>query len=265
MISIVLVTFNRLHLLKRSFRDVLSRTSPLTRQIIIWNNNSTDGTGEYLSNSKDKRMHVVNHSENIGTNAYARAFKLATEPYLIELDDDVIEAPQNWDVVLLENFKKAASIGYLASNIIDDGKSVSSQVIHHRDLHLYQEKKVNGVKVLEGPTGGWCTMTSREIYDEVGGFRENKRFRFWHEDAAYAAAVRKSGYTCALLKDLKVFHASGPAYSSDPVLEATKLNYYSWRDRRVARRTRIKQVLERIPLIHGLNRKLRLYQPPKRS
>ena len=237
----------------------------MTKQIVIWDNASTDGTRDYLSMLDDPRIQVVNGPENVGTNAYARGFRLATEPYLIELDDDVIDAPRNWDQTLLESFQKLGSVAYLAANVIDDGQSVAAEIMYRRDRHLYTSRQVNGVRILDGPTGGWCTVTSRAIYDEVGGFRENNRFTFWHEDGAYARAVRRAGYEIAVLEELKVFHASGPAYSSNPEIEEAKSKYYSWRDRRRARRIAIKRVLEAVPLVRALNRRFHFYRPPEES
>ena len=69
MIAVVVVTHNRLHLLRRCVDDVLWRTSDKTREIILWNNASEDGTREYLETLDDPRLRIVHHSENIGTNA----------------------------------------------------------------------------------------------------------------------------------------------------------------------------------------------------
>ena len=47
--------------------------------IVIWNNASTDGTTEYLESLDHPRITVVNHDENIGQSAYARAFRALPE------------------------------------------------------------------------------------------------------------------------------------------------------------------------------------------
>ena len=56
MIAIVVITYNRLHLLRRCFEDVLRRTSDKTSEIIIWDNASADGTREYLDALDDPRL-----------------------------------------------------------------------------------------------------------------------------------------------------------------------------------------------------------------
>lgn len=264
MISIILVTYNRLHLLRKCVENVLFRTSDKTREIIIWNNGSTDGTKEYLDDLKEIRLKIVHHKTNIGTNAFARAFSLANSDsdYFIELDDDVIDAPYEWDRYLLDAFLKLPNMGFLAANVVDDGKSIAADVMYRRDKYLYECKNINGVNIMFGPTGGWCTMTSREIYGRVGGFKENPQFTFWHEDGAYVAALKKSGYSFGILKDLKVFHASGPYYSADENIRKEKEKYYTWRTkaRRVqARKDMVKKLLNNIKLIRMLNNKYHFY------
>src|SRR5262249_39274156 len=105
-IAIVVLTHNRVHLLQKCVEDVLLRTSEATREIVIWDNPSPDATGEYLRSLDDPRIRVVLNEENIGQNAYARAFKLTTAPYFIELDDDVVSAPAGWDAMMLDAFKR---------------------------------------------------------------------------------------------------------------------------------------------------------------
>jgi GT2 family glycosyltransferase len=260
MISIVLVTCNRLHLLKRCSESVIANVSPDVKEIIVWDNASSDGTAEFLSSLRDPRLMVLRSPSNIGTNAYARAFRRATQPYMIELDDDVIDAPQYWDRAMKEAFQAIPQAGFLAANIVDDGKSIASNIFYRVDKHRFTPDVVAGVKVLRGPIGGYCTMTSREVYDRVGGFQEDKRFIFWHEDAAYAGAVGRAGYQTLILQDIKVFHASGPAYSTDAAVDAAKDQYYSWRDRQKARRDWVKKLLDQLPPIRSMNRRYGWYQ-----
>ena len=93
-IAIVAVTYNRLHLLRQCVENVLQRTSDAAREIVVWNNASTDGTTEYLNALGDPRITVVNHDENIGVNAYSLVFPRTSADYFIELDDDVVDAPE---------------------------------------------------------------------------------------------------------------------------------------------------------------------------
>lgn len=258
-IAIVVLTYNRVHLLRQCVENVLARSSPRTSEIVIWNNASSDGTAEYLDSLTDERIRVVNHDHNIGQSAYGRAFRLTSSAYMVELDDDIIDAPQDWDSTLLAAFRRLPEIGFLAANLVDNPFDTTAQVMYHRNAHLYSRRDVNGVRLKFGPTGGGCSMTSRELHDRVGGFRENPKQVFWLEDAAYIADIEKIGYHAAYLDDLRVLHAGGPHYAATP---PEKEQY--WRDfwRRVERRKAVKRILLRVPLLPRLNARYRWFEPP---
>lgn len=261
MISVVVVTYNRLHLLRRCVDDVLGRVSGQTREIVIWNNGSDDGTRAYLDGLHEPRLQIVHHPENIGTNAYAPAFGLTTQEYLVELDDDVIEAPARWDERLLDAFSRIPQIGYLSANLVDDPNDSASRYMTYlrEERGAYTRREVDGVSILEGPTGGGCTMTSRELYERVGGFRQHETLTFWHEDADYVRRVHRLGYGSGVLEGLRVWHAGGPYYS-EPT--QAKLEFHEEHARATARKDLIKRVLLRAPFVAALNARHEWFDPP---
>jgi GT2 family glycosyltransferase len=262
MISVVVLTYNRVHLLRQCVENVLTHTSEATHEIIVWNNASTDGTREYLDSVSEPRLRVVHHPENIGQNAYAKAFTMATQPYLIELDDDVIDAPARWDETMLDGFRKLPNVGFLAANLEDDPHDEAAHVMHHVRPHLYTSVTENGIRLLKGPTGGGCAITSRELYDKVGGFREKNGEVFFLEDAAFIADIERLGFEAAFLEDLRVHHAGGAYYSVPP---PEKRKYWSRHHRRHARRSAAKRLLLRVPLVRPLNARYGWFRTPDES
>lgn len=265
MIAIVVVTHNRLHLLRSCVADVLGRTSDKTKEIVIWDNGSVDGTREYLTSLGDTRIRAVTHPENIGMSAYARAFALVSQDYLVELDDDVIEAPPRWDETLLEGFRRIPKVGYLAASLIDDPNDTASQYIKYlrEERRLYTRHEIDGIAFLEGPAGGSCTMTSRQLYERVGGFGEkpkSARSVYWREDARYVRKIQRLGYRSAVLEDLSVWHAGGAYYSGEWPAAKNAFHLRQWRID--ARKNAVKRVLLRIPYVAGLNRRYRWFEPP---
>ena len=237
------------------------RTSPATREVVIWDNASEDGTRAYLAGVDDPRFTVVHHEDNIGTNAYARAVALTSAPYIVEVDDDVIEAPHGWDRAMHDAFVKIPSIGYLVADLKQDpNDSAYCYLQHVKDKgDVFTRKEVAGVRILEGPTGGGCAMTSREIYDRVGGFRQHRKLVFWHEAGAYVRDLRKHGYRTAYLEDLKVWHAGSPYYSDPP---RAKLEFHEHRARALARKNLVKALILRMPFASALNARYRWFDPP---
>jgi len=258
-IAIVVLTYNRQHLLRRCVENVLFRTSPKTREIVIWNNGSSDGTRDYLNTLAEPRLRVVHYDRNIGQNAYALAFRDTDSDYLLEVDDDIVDAPQDWDTTLLDAYERLPTIGYLAANLRDDEHDVNANILYRRDAHLYSVIERDGVTLKVGPVGGGCTMTSRELYDRVGGFKQSKKHVFWLEDAAYITDIARLGYEAAYLEPLKVLHAGGPYYSElSPEKRAYWKHYYARR----ARRDAVKRFLVRVPFVARLNARRGWFVPP---
>jgi O-antigen biosynthesis protein len=260
-IAIVVITHNRLHLLRRCVEGVLARTSDKTKEIVIWDNASLDGTREYLDALQEPRVHAVCHPENIGMNAYAQAISLTSQDYLVELDDDVIEAPPRWDEKLLDAFLRIPKIGYLAANLVDDPNDSASQYIKYlREVRsAYVRREVDGIAILQGPTGGSCTMTSRELYERVGGFGQKPTSIYWREDARYVRNIHRLGYQSAVLEGLRVWHAGSPYYSKT----APAKNAFHARQARItARKDFLKRLLLRIPFVTRLNARRGWFQPP---
>jgi GT2 family glycosyltransferase len=261
MIAMVVLTYNRLHLLRACVENVLLRTSEATSTIIIWNNGSTDGTTEYLSSLDHPKIRVVNHPENIGQSGYARAFKETTEPYLLELDDDMIDAPQDWDRKMLEAYQALPKVGFLQARLADDGFSPGSDLFYRINRHLYELKEHEGFKIWQGgPVGGGCTITDRELHDRVGGFIENSKLVFFYEDQEYVQAIRKLGYETAVLDDIEVFHAGGEHYAE---VVPEKFVFWEHRDRVKRRKDAIKRALLVVPFVRPLNARRGWFQPPE--
>jgi GT2 family glycosyltransferase len=258
-VGVVVLTHNRVHLLRQCVENVLARASSATREIIIWDNGSTDGTGAYLDSLDEPRIRVVHSERNIGQNGYAKGFAMTTAAFLVELDDDVVGAPPDWDLVLLEAYRKLPGIGFLAADLEDDPHDVATHYRYRIRPHEYVPYQVNGVNLLKGPTGGACAMTSRELYVRVGGFRQDKKRVFWQEEPAYIEDIGRLGYEPAVLADLKIHHTGGTYYGAMSQEKSAFWESY-WRMR--ARREAVKKILFRLPFFRRLNARFGWFLAP---
>jgi GT2 family glycosyltransferase len=161
--------------------------------------------------------------------------------------------------MLLSAFLRLPTVGFLAADLEDDPHDVAANYRYRIRPHEYARVEENGVRLLRGPTGGGCAMTSREIYDRVGGFREQKDLVFFTEDATYIEDLRAHGYEAAILRDLKVHHTGGPYYAPET---KEKREYWARWNRRRARRAAIKALLFRLPLFGRANARFGWFTPP---
>jgi GT2 family glycosyltransferase len=176
-IAVIILTYNRVHLLEQCVQNVLARVSADTSEILIWDNGSTDGTSEYLKTLTAAKLTVVSNASNIGLNAYDPAIAMTTAEYIIGLDEDVVDAPLEWDRALMRGFDQLPEIGFLATNLVNNPHDVTSQIMFGKHAELYRIVDRGGVRVKEeGPVGGWCALTSRSLYSRIGtGTRHTSR------------------------------------------------------------------------------------------
>lgn len=121
-VAAILVTYNRLELLKKSINALENQSFPL-EHIIIINNNSNDGTDSYLEKYRgNKKYIVVNSNENLGgaggfNLGMKKAYNNTDDDYFWIMDDDTIP-----EVEALQNLLNSANFlndqfGYLCSNV----------------------------------------------------------------------------------------------------------------------------------------------------
>jgi GT2 family glycosyltransferase len=151
-------------------------------------------------------------------------------------------------------------IGFLAANLADNPHDATAHYMYHRNAHKYRIVEENGIRLKVGPTGGGCTITSRELHDRVGGFKQSPKYTWWLEDAEYIADIEKLGYRAAYLDELKVVHAGGPYYAAP---SPEKARYMQDRRREIERKNRVKRVLLALPFVPQLNRHFRWFEPPE--
>jgi GT2 family glycosyltransferase len=256
-IAVVVLTYNRLPLLRRCVENVIARASAAVSEIVIWDNGSSDGSAAYLEGLDEPRVRVVRSPTNVGMVAYGRAFAMTSAPYLVQLDDDVVDAPPGWDTTLLQTYERLPTFGYLAADVVDDPHDRLSHERHH--VHQYETVVVNGIRLHEGPTGGWCTITSRRIYDDVGGLPTRSRRIYFSTDTIYVHKLLDAGYRVAILPSLVVRHEGERLGAPRP---PAKRAFFEREDRIDRWKDRVKSVLLVIPGVRAANARRGWFRDP---
>ncbi|MFC6169211.1 glycosyltransferase family 2 protein [Loigolactobacillus jiayinensis] len=120
-VTAVIVTYNRLSLLKESIAAVLAQTYSVTELLVI-NNHSTDGTTEYLATISDPRVQIINASKNLGgsggfTLGLQHGFNDTTSDLVWLMDDDTIPDTTSLAELVAAADSLNGQFGFLSSNI----------------------------------------------------------------------------------------------------------------------------------------------------
>lgn len=212
LISIFIITHNRVDFLKQCLEALLLSLKNINYELIIWDNNSTDGTKEYLGTLDNKNIKILTSEINIGTNAKGKAAEICKGEFIAGIDDDVLSFPDNWLIDLVSAFKSVPRMGYLSTDVIQNEHTTGAKP----QESIYQnESFANGKYVIQfGPAGGWCFIVSRKVYNRVGNFADISGRIFFSEDGDFLNRLKSIGFRFGILKDLKVFHATGDYYNS---------------------------------------------------
>lgn len=204
-IAAIVVTFNRLELLKKVVGGLRNQTRK-PDQIIIVNNSSSDGTSEWLAAQSDL---LVITQENLGSSGgqYAGA-KYAWEngfDFIWLMDDDVVAEPQCLEIMF--SFRNKVDIicplrynsdevyfnDITKINFSNPLKSIWAKIICPSDL----ENELISVEgfTFEGP------LFSREVIDEIG--LPELGFFIYADDTEFSVRAYKKGLKAAIARDAR--------------------------------------------------------------
>ena len=113
LLSVVMSTYNRLQMLPEAVESVLTQSFGDFEFIII-DDNSTDGTFDYLHSLCDDRIKLFKNVENRGcTFNYHIAQNIAKGKYIAHIDDDDISLPARFEkqISFLESNKEISLLG----------------------------------------------------------------------------------------------------------------------------------------------------------
>ena len=164
LVSIVLPTYKRAHLLPSAIRSVLSQTYG-NLELIVVDDNSPDATRDVAASFSDPRIRYVRNEPNLKLpRALNRGFSLARGAYLTWTSDDNLygeNAIERMVEVLQKRKCDFVYADYYAFTDLDPtGRPL--EIHHHRLPHTLQLEKGNHV--------GACFMYTRGVYEAVGEY-----------------------------------------------------------------------------------------------
>ena len=206
----VIVTYNRLALLKECIQAVRQQSEPVTAIVVI-NNASTDGTGDFLRSIADDRLTVKTFEKNMGGAAgFAEGIAIATRQgadAVWIMDDDTIPEAETLSV-LTQTLEAHEDAGYVCSKVVWKDGSVHMMnipgYVSHEPLQdgLYAIRSASFVSLL----------IPCKIVREVG--LPYKEFFIWVDDAEYTSRIYKAGYKGYLNNNSFVLHKTGANYGA---------------------------------------------------
>lgn len=272
----VLVTYNRKECLRRLLR-ALEKQSYSLSGIFIFNNNSKDGTKEYLKSKEYKEYHkgqkqsknlVFNSSQNLGgSGGFANAIQMASQldyDYLWIMDDDVLPEQNCLELLLkkLVDYKVKVAIpsrndDYYKDRICKsfDFKNVLKYCPYSRKNIIQYPLTKDVYYVADMPFEG--PLINIDLIRKVG--IPNEGFFLEYDDSDYAQRLQK--YSRIIYVTHAVLHRQLAKNQINS--KANKKDLYNWRtyyvlrnniifDRKYGQNIGVRIISPRLLLIHKL-------------
>lgn len=220
-IDCVVVTYNRLELLKENLTRLQLQTYPI-RTICVINNNSNDGTREYLEQfNHNKKFNIRHLKENIGgAGGFAKGIELCAinrADWIWIMDDDTI--PEVDALEKLMPYTGIDHIGYVNSQVLwTDGQphlmniprplkdqSRKMKVFHGHEAIANDAQLIHNASFVSLLINGDMPWKLGLPFSE---------FFIWCDDAEYTLRITDAGY-------------HGIHTISSTVIHKTKTNYES--------------------------------------
>jgi len=196
LVSIVLPTYKRAHVLPSAIQSVLNQTYT-NLELIIVDDNSPDATREVVASFDDPRIRYVRNEPNLKLpRALNRGFSLARGEYLTWTSDDNLYG-ENAIQRMVEVLQGGGcdfiyADYYLFADLDADGRPLDS---HHSKLPgQVQLEKSNHI--------GACFMYTRGVYEAVGEYDPEL---FLVEDYDYFMRIAKRFRLCHIPEPLYYF------------------------------------------------------------
>ncbi|CUH96257.1 hypothetical protein P22_2347 [Propionispora sp. 2/2-37] len=206
--SIIILTYNKLKYTKKCIESIRAYTTPGTYEIIVVDNNSTDGTVQWLKKQQDIR--VIFNKENKGfPKGCNQGMEVARGNNIMLLNNDVI-VTQYWLDNLLKALYSDPQIG--AVGPVTNNSSYGQKInVNYKSIEQMQNfaKEYNISNPMRWDKRlkliGFCLVLKREVMDRVGLLDEMFSPGNF-EDDDYSVRIRRAGYHLLLCRDTFIHH-----------------------------------------------------------
>lgn len=215
--SIIILTHNKLEYTKKCIESIRKYTQSGTYEMIIIDNNSTDGTTDWLRRQKDLR--VIYNKKNVGfPKGCNQGIEVAKGDNILLLNNDTV-VTSNWLANLTKCLYSSEDIGAVGAitNNCSYYQAINVQYKSLDEMHAFASKHNQSNPQLweeRLKLVGFCMLIKREVIDKIGLLDEMFTPGNF-EDDDYSLRIRLAGYRLILCKDTFIHHFGSVSFKQD--------------------------------------------------
>ena len=225
--SIVIVNYNVRYFLELCLNSVEGATSLIKAEVIVVDNNSTDGSCEMVKKSFPNTL-LIENNDNVGfSKANNQGVAIASGKYICILNPDTVVAEDTF-LKLLKFSNSINNIGIVSCKLIDGSGSFlpeskrnipTRRVAIKKLIGLSKEYYVSELKneyIGKVPVFvGAFMLLKKNVYECVRGFDE--RYFMYGEDIDLSYSVLNAGYDNYYYGKTTIIHFKGESTLKDEV------------------------------------------------
>lgn len=227
-LSIIIVNYNVKEFLQNLIHSIEKAALNLTKEIIIIDNASDDGSVEFIK-EKLPQVTLIANKVNLGFGkANNIGLKQATGKYLLLINPDTIVAEDTFEKMICF-FESNKTVGLAGCKILNPDGTFQlacrrsfpgpwtsftkvtglsslfpgSKIFARYNLTYLDENQTYEVDAISGS----FMMMKREVYEKVGGFDE--QFFMYGEDLDLCYRIQKAGYKVFYVHSTQIIHYKG--------------------------------------------------------
>ncbi len=220
LISVIVLTYNNLEYNKQCIESILDKTAYANYELIVVDNQSTDGTVDYLKELEQRKLSnvkVIFNEENSGfAGGNNIGMKAANGKYVLLLNNDTV-ITRGWLTALSKHLENNAEYGMCnpVTNSIGNESKIPVNYQNVTEMHEFaymttaknMGKEYTDVDRL--PL--FSTLIRREIIDNVGMLDESYKIGMF-EDDDFTESVKASGYKILIADDSFIHHINNGSF-----------------------------------------------------
>lgn len=212
-ISIVVLCYNQLDYTKMCVDSILRNTAYPHYEIVMVDNNSTDGTAAWmdeLAAAHDNVKIVLNKTNRGFAGGNNDGIAVSGGEYIVLLNNDTI-VTRGWLTGLVKQFAGNEKIGIVGPITNSAGNEAMVQLAYSSVLDMpaaaydYTANHMGEIYPHDGSLAMFCVMFSRQLTEEIGLLDENYGTGMF-EDDDYTMAAKRAGYKNVMVEDVFIHH-----------------------------------------------------------